>query len=60
MRTEQINLPRFRIPYRKDVSEKSGGLHVYVNSKIQSKVLQVPDCPSDIQVVPVEINLKKQ
>ena len=39
---------------------KSGGLLVYVNSNIPSKVLKIPDCPSDIQVIPVEINLKKQ
>ena len=33
---------------------------VYVNSNISSKVLKIPDCPSDVQVMPVEINLKKQ
>ena len=58
--TGQFNLPGFRTPYRKDLSGKSGGLPVYVNSNIPSKVLKIPDCPSDIQVVPVEINLKKQ
>ena len=31
-----------------------------MNSNIPSKVLKIPDCPSDIQVIPVEINLKKQ
>ena len=31
-----------------------------MNSNIPSKVLKVPDCPSDIQVIPVEINYKKQ
>ena len=31
-----------------------------MNSRIASKVLKFPDCPSDIQVIPVEINLKKQ
>ena len=31
-----------------------------MNSNIPSKVPKVPDCPSDIQVIPVEINLKKQ
>ena len=31
-----------------------------MNSNIPSKPLKVPDCPSDIQVLPVEINLKKQ
>ena len=58
--TEQFNLPGFRTPYRKDLSAKSGGLLVYVNSNIPSKVLKIPDCPSDIQVIPVETNLKKQ
>ena len=58
--TGQFNLPGFRTPYTKDLSVKSGGLLVYVNSKIPSKVLKTPDCPSDIQVIPVEINLKKQ
>ena len=58
--TGQVNLPGFRTPYRKDLSAKSGGLLVYVNGSIPSKVLKVPDCPSDIQVIPVEINLKKQ
>ena len=27
---------------------------------IPSKVLKIPDCPGDIQVIPLEINLKKQ
>ena len=58
--TGQFNLPGFRTPYRKDLSAKSGGLLVYVNSNIPSKVLKIPDCPSNIQVIPVEINLKKQ
>ena len=58
--TGQFNLPGFRTPYRKDLSAKSGGLLVYVNSNIPSKVLKIPDCPSDIQVIPFEINLKKK
>ena len=58
--TGQFSLPGFRTTYRKDLSGKSGGLLVYVNSNISSKVLKIPDCPSDIQVIPVEINIKKQ
>ena len=58
--TRQFNLPGFRTPFRKDLSEKSGGLLVYVNSNIPSKILKIPDCPNDTQVIPVEINLKKQ
>ena len=58
--TGQFNLPGILTPYIKDLSGKSGGLLVHVNSNIQSKLLKIPDCPSDIQVIPVEINLKKQ
>ena len=54
--TGQFNLQGFR----KDFSGKGGGLPLYVNSNIPSKVLKIPDCPSDIQVIPFEINLKKQ
>ena len=59
---EQFNLSGFRTPYRKDgdILWKSRGLLDYVNSNILSKVLQIPYCPSDVQVIPVEINLKKQ
>ena len=31
-----------------------------MNSNIPSKVLKVPDCPNNIQVIPAEINRKKQ
>ena len=58
--TGQFNLSGLRTPYRKDLSAKSGGLLVYVNSNIPSKVLKIPDCPSNIQVIPVQINLKKE
>ena len=39
---------------------KSGGLLIYVNSNILSIVLKIPDYLSNIQVIPVEIILKKQ
>ena len=58
--TGQFNLSGFRTPFRKDLSGKNGGLLVYVKSNIPSKMLKIPDCPNDIQVIPVEINLKKQ
>ena len=45
--TGQFNLPGFRRPCRQDLSEKSGELFVFVNSNIPSKVLKIPDCPSD-------------
>ena len=58
--TGLFNLPGLRTSYRKDVSGKSGELLVYVNSNIPSKVLKFPDFRSDIQVISVEINFKKQ
>ena len=58
--TGQCNLPVFRRPYRKDLSGKSGGILVYVSINILSKILKSPNYPSNIQVTPVEINLKKQ
>ena len=58
--TGQFNLPGLRTPYGKDLSGKSGGLLVHVNSNIPSKVPQIPNFPNDIQVIAVEINLKKQ
>ena len=58
--TGQSNLPGFRTLFRKNLSGKSGGLLVDVNSNIPSNMLKIPDCPNDIQVIPVEINLKKQ
>ena len=39
---------------------KSRGLLALLNSNIPSKKLKIPGCPSDIQVMPVEINRKKQ
>ena len=58
--TEQFNLPGFRTPCREDLSGKSGGLIVYLNSGIPSKMLKIPDFVSHIQVKPVEMNLKKE
>ena len=56
----QFHLPGFRTPYRKDVLGKSEALLVYVNSNIPPKGLKARDYSGDIQVIHVEINLKKQ
>ena len=47
-------------PYRYDSNKHGGGLLVYVKVGIPSKHLQVYSFPNDIEVVAVEINLKKQ
>ena len=51
---------QLRAPYKKDLLGKSGGLLVYVNSNIPSKVLKIPDCPIDIQVIPVKLMLRNK
>jgi len=47
-------------PYRLDVSDKKGGLLLFVNKDIPSKYLQTLEVPKDIQVIPIEINLKQR
>ena len=57
---KQFFLDGSKKPYRLDVSERSGGLLVYINENIPSRKLTKMKIPSDIQLIPVEINLKKQ
>ena len=45
--------------YRLDVSEKSGGFLVYINSSIPSKQLYCGNLNFSVQAVPFEINLGK-
>ena len=47
-------------PYRFDVNSGKGGLLVYVNKNIQSKYLQSSHLPNDVQVIPIEVNLKQR
>ena len=47
-------------PYRLDVSEKKGGLLLFVNRDIPSKYLQSFPIPKDIQVIPIEMILKQR
>ena len=58
--TAQLNIPGFRIPYRKDTTARNWGLLVYINGDIPSRVTYIRQCPSDIQVLPVQMNLKRQ
>ncbi len=55
----QFKIPAFKQPYRLDVSSSSGGLLVYINDQIPSRLLIGIDIPCDIQVLPIEMNLKK-
>lgn len=57
--TVQFNLPGFRPPYMKDITARNGVLLVYVNGDIPSRVISIRDCTSHIQILLVEMNLKK-
>ena len=57
--SNQFIIPGLRKPYRLDVSGSSGGLLVYVNNDIPSRVLKAYELPHDIQAIPIELNLRK-
>ena len=59
--TSKFLIPGYSSPYRLDgpkVRDASGGLLVYVNEDMPSKLLKYK-LPDDIQVLPIEINLRK-
>ena len=58
--TAQFNLLGFRTLSRKDITARSGGLLACVNGDIPSKMVSIRDGRSDIQILPFEMNLKKQ
>ena len=55
----QFYIPGFKRHYRLDVSGKSGGLLAFTNEQIPSKQLEGVDIPNYIQVLIIELNLKK-
>ena len=57
---EQFHLPNFKAPYRLDISCNSGGLLTFVRSDIPSRRLLEFSFPDDIQIVPIELTLKRQ
>ena len=57
--TAQFSAERYHKPYRLDVSEKSGGILVYISSSIPSRQLHYKNLNLSIQAVPFEINLRK-
>ena len=56
----QFLLEGMKKPYRFDVSSRKGGLLVYVNKNIPSKYIRSLHLPNDIQVIPIEVNLKQR
>ncbi len=56
----QFKIPGFKLPYRLDVTARSGGLMVLINENISSKTLNGIDIASDMQVIPIELNLRSK
>ena len=55
--TAQFRLANYHTPYLLDISNKSGGILVYIKSNIPTRQL---NCGKSIQAVPFEINLRKE
>ena len=52
--------PEYEKPYRLDISDRKGGLLVYIKSHLLLRFLKNLDIPYDIQVFPFELNLRKE
>ena len=50
---------RITSPYVLDITGKKGGLMVFVKSHMSSRRLNDLKIPSNMQIIPFEINLKK-
>ena len=59
-RTGQFSLERYHSPYRLNVSNSTVGLLVYVNASIPTRQLKYVIKYIDIQIIPFEINLRKE
>ena len=56
----QFLIEEFGEPFRLDVTSNRGGLLVYVRHGIIVKELPVTNFPNDIQVIPIELSIRKQ
>ena len=57
---KQFILNGYKTPYRLDISANSGGLLTYVSEHIPSRKLHVHSIPNDLQIMAIELNLRKQ
>ena len=56
----QFLLPGFHEPLRLDINHRSGELLVYIKASLPSKILTKFKLPINIQIIPFEINLRKE
>ena len=52
--------PGYEKLYSLDISDRKGGLLVYIKSHLLLRFLKNLDIPYDIQVFPFELNLRKE
>eukprot|EP00794_Sanderia_malayensis_P000652 gene652-1320_t len=57
--SSQFLIEGYKTPYRLDISDRSGGILVYVREKLISKELKLTKAPG-VQIVLLEINIRKQ
>ena len=56
----QFILPGYHKPYRLDITDKQGGLLVYIKLHLPSRLLSIHNIANDIQVISFELNLRKE
>ena len=55
--TAQFVMEGFNKPYRLDITSNSGGLLFYVKANLSSKFICFYNFPSEIQCIPIELNI---
>ena len=58
--TAQFLWSGYHKPYRLDISDKQGGLLIYIKAHLPSRLLSNHISPKDIQALPFELNLRKE
>ena len=58
--TAQFLLPGYHNPYRLDISNKQGGLLIYIKAHLPSRLLSNHISPKDVQAIPFELNLREE
>ena len=56
----QFLIPDFHEPMRLDITSKRGGMLVYIKSSLPSRIMSNFKLPKNIQVIPFELNLRKE
>ena len=58
--TAQFSWPGYHKPYRLDISHRRRGLLVYIKPHLLSRRLRNYTTPKHIQIIPFELNLRKE